>query len=46
MQRYHIFLNGLLIDFYERIEQLIHRAGCSGGYGFQNELQEIYGKYQ
>lgn len=41
----YIFMNGLLIDFYERIEDLILLAGHSG-YGFGDELQEMYGQYR
>lgn len=41
----YIFMNGLLIDFYERIEALIRLAGHSG-YGFPDVLKEIYGRYR
>lgn len=40
-----IFMNGLLIKFYERIETLIRLANRSG-YGFGDDLQEIYGQYR
>lgn len=41
----YIFMNGLLINFYERIERLIRLANRSG-YGFGDGLQETYGRYR
>lgn len=41
----YIFMNGQLINFYERIEALIKLAGHSG-YGFGDELKEMYGQYR
>jgi len=41
----YIFLNGLLINFFARIETLIQLAGYSG-YGFKDELQAIYSQYR
>lgn len=40
-----IFLNGLLANYYERIEKLIDNVSDCG-WGFYDTLQDIYSEYR
>lgn len=40
-----IFLNGLLLNYYERIENLIYSVN-NCGWGFADSLMDIYHKYR